>query len=125
MTILPSFFQFTLDLKGQVEEQSVEGGVPFAGMSFGELVGLLLSGVMAASALIVLVFLIWGAVDYMNSGGEKGKIESARNKMTSAVMGLFVLASVLAIFMLIQQMLGIEILRFGPATPPPTTTFLI
>ncbi len=103
-----------LDLKGQAEEQNLpyvnNGG--FAGF-----VTSLLQAMMAIGAVTVFVFLIWGAFDLMNAGGEKGKLESARNKMTGAIMGLIVLSTVLVIFMFVQQILGIEVFKFSFGAP--------
>ncbi len=59
---------------------------------------------------IVLVFfyLIWGGIEWITSGGEKGKTESARNKITAAVIGLIILAAAYAILTLTLQLLGYE-----------------
>ena len=48
---------------------------------------------MTIGAIIVIVQFIWGAVDWISSGGDKGKIESARNKITQAIIGLIILVS--------------------------------
>jgi hypothetical protein len=104
-----SLFQLTIDLQREAELQNApyanEGG-------FAAFVGRILSALMAIGAMSVLIFLVWGAFDWINAGGEKGKIESARNKMTGAIMGLIVLAATLAIFTFVQSALGIEVLEF-------------
>lgn len=118
MLIFPSFLQMTLDLKGEAIEQQL----PFVqegGGGFSAFVSSMLTALMAVAALSVLVFLLWGAFDWLNSGGEKGKIESARNKITGAIMGIVVLATVLVIFNFIQQILGIQVLQF---TSSPTSS---
>ncbi len=78
----------------------------------GNLVGQLLNIAMTISALLVLLYLIWGAIGWITSGGDKGKIETARNRITTAVIGIIVLASVVAIFKVLQLVLGIEVLTF-------------
>ena len=57
----------------------------------------LLSFVMAIGLLLVFMYLIWGGIDWITSGGDKGKTEGARNKITAAVIGLIVLAAAYAI----------------------------
>lgn len=75
----------------------------------GGLISGLMNAIMVIGVLMVLFFFVYGAVEWITSGGEKGKTESARNKMTHAVIGLIVLSATLAIFMLVQRFLGIEV----------------
>jgi len=108
----------TLDL----QKEAIAQNLPYSGAnSTGDLISRILTAVMALAALSVLLFLIWGAFDWINSGGEKSKIESARNKMTGAVTGMFVLAAVLVLFMFIQTVFGIEIIKIlpGPSSGAP------
>lgn len=72
----------------------------------GSLLNAVLSFVMVVAALLVLMYLIWGGIEWITSGGDKGKTESARNKITAAVIGLIVLAAAYAIFMLVIRFLG-------------------
>jgi hypothetical protein len=58
--------------------------------------------------ILVFFFLIWGGIEWITSGGDKGKTESARNKITAAVIGLIVLAAAYAILTLTLQLLGYE-----------------
>ena len=56
--------------------------------------------------ILVFFYLIWGGIQWITSGGEKGKTEEARNKITAAVIGLIVLAAAYAILTLTLQLLG-------------------
>ena len=56
--------------------------------------------------ILVFFYLIWGGIEWITSGGDKGKTESARNKITAAVIGLIVLAAAYAILTLTLQLLG-------------------
>lgn len=91
------------------------------------LVDSILSMVMIIAILLLLLYLLWGALDWITSGGDKGKTEKARDKMTGASIGILVLSSVVVIFMIIQRFLGITVLSFngscgtGGTTPPPTS----
>lgn len=75
-------------------------------VDLGGVINSLLTIVMALAALAVFIYLIWGAFEWITSGGDKGKTESARNKITAAVIGLIVLAASYAILMLLLQILG-------------------
>lgn len=99
----------TIDLTGKARRADLPG----AGGDFGDFLGGLMSAIMAIAALAVLLYLIWGALEWITSGGEKSKIESARNKITNALLGLIVLAATTALFMLIQQFLDICVLSFS------------
>lgn len=62
--------------------------------------------VIIVSALLVFVFLLWGGIEWIVSGGDKGKTDNARNKITSAIIGLIVVAASWAILTIILNFLG-------------------
>ncbi len=74
----------------------------------GVLINGLLSFVMVIAALLVFMYLIMGGIEWITSGGDKGKTESARNKITAAVVGLIVLAASYAILLLVLSFLGFD-----------------
>jgi hypothetical protein len=88
-----------------VVKTDVEPGEGFA-KDFGALINGTLSFVMIIAALLVFMYLIWGGIEWITSGGDKGKTESARNKITSAVIGLIVVAASYAILTLALNFLG-------------------
>ncbi|PIR64185.1 MAG: hypothetical protein COU64_00515 [Candidatus Pacebacteria bacterium CG10_big_fil_rev_8_21_14_0_10_40_26] len=63
---------------------------------------------MVLAALLVFMYLIWGGIEWITSGGDKGKTESARNKITAAVLGLIVLAASYAILLIALNFIGFE-----------------
>lgn len=63
----------------------------------------------------VLIALVTGAIEWINAGGDKGKIEKAREKMTQAVVGFVVLIGLLAIAQFLQTIFGVNIL--SPTLP--------
>ena len=72
----------------------------------GSLINKALNFVMVLGALLVFMYLIWGGIEWITSGGDKGKTESARNKITAAVLGLVILAASWAILGLVLKFLG-------------------
>ncbi len=72
----------------------------------GSLITSLLTFVMLIAALLILMYLIWGGIQWITSGGDKGKTEEARNKITSAVIGLIILAAAWAVFLIVLRFLG-------------------
>ena len=113
--------QVTLDIAQTAKNKGVPGTANFdpanQAAGFGTLVGSLLSVSMVVAALLVFMYLIWGGFEWITSQGDKGKIEKARQRITGAVLGLVVLASVVALFIVIQEFVGIEVLNFVPVEP--------
>ena len=53
------------------------------------------------AGLALLLYLLWGAFDWISSGGEKEKIAKAQSKITSAVIGIILVFVVLVVFNLL------------------------
>lgn len=61
------------------------------------------------AAILVFVFLIWGGIQWITSGGDKGKTEEARNRITAALVGLAIVAAAWAVVQLVSTFFGIDI----------------
>lgn len=127
LTFTP-LLQVTLDLTAEASKYE---DLQFVGASGpGLFIARILAAIMAIAAVIVLIALISGAIEWMNSSGDKGKIEKAREKMTQAIIGIIVLAATIAIFNLVQSFLGINVISFDSGqitrTAPrrPNVTFM-
>jgi hypothetical protein len=70
-------------------------------------------------ALAALLYLIWGAFDWLISEGDAKKLEAARNKMLHAMAGLGFLAASVAIVYLINSLgiFGFNLLKIEWPTP--------
>lgn len=112
--------QVNLDIIGEAKDRELPGTENIQtdnlGSGFAPLVGSILSFAMLIAALLVLFYLIWGAFEWITSSGDKGKLEKARQRMMGAVTGIIVLAAVTALFMIIQQFLGISVFTFAGST---------
>jgi len=63
---------------------------------------------ITASGIALIVYLLWGALDWINSGGEKEKIAKAQAKITNAAIGMILIFVLLAVWGLITgNILGI------------------
>ncbi|OGF98734.1 hypothetical protein A2153_00265 [Candidatus Gottesmanbacteria bacterium RBG_16_38_7b] len=71
---------------------------------FSGIVGLLL----IISTIWALMQLLLGAFTWISSGGDKGRIEAAQQKMLHAFMGLILVFAAWAIFLLLLRFLGIS-----------------
>lgn len=112
------------DADFNIAEEAETQGLPGADVKlygdadrgFGSFIGGILGMAMVLAALLVLIYLMWGAIEWISAGGDKSKIEKARNRMTQAVIGIIVLASTLAIFNVLQRFLGISVINFSGIT---------
>lgn len=71
--------------------------------------------ILVVGAVIFFFVLLVGAIQWISSGGDKNALESARGKITSALIGLVILLSVFAIIKLIENFFGISILSLDIA----------
>ncbi len=67
------------------------------------------SAVILVAGIAAFLFMIYGGIQWVTSGGEKDKVKEARDKITQAIVGLAIVASAWAIFKLIDYFFGIGI----------------
>jgi hypothetical protein len=58
--------------------------------NFGNVVGAVITLLFVIAVIIALGFLIWGGIKWILSGGDKGAVESARNTIVAAIVGLVI-----------------------------------
>jgi ABC-type phosphate transport system permease subunit len=81
---------------------------PDVGNSLGALITTLLQITFIVAAVLVLFYLLSGALDWITSEGEKDKLEKARGKILNAIIGIILMVVALALFSVITgNILGI------------------
>ena len=79
----------------------------------GQVVGGLISGIVGllfiVGFILTLLYLITGGIQWITSQGDKAALESARSKITNALIGLVIVASAYAIFKLVGNFFGITL----------------
>jgi hypothetical protein len=75
----------------------------------GSFVSKAISAIILVAGLATLLFLIYGGLQWISSGGDKGKLDEARSKITNGVIGLAIVASAWAIYILLDYFFGIGI----------------
>ena len=63
--------------------------------------------IFIVAVILAFGFLIFGGIQWITSGGDKGKTEEARNKITAAVVGLLILGASWAIINFTLSILGL------------------
>jgi hypothetical protein len=90
--------QFALTIEGPNGPIEIDPpvGVPTGGLDGdgGGLAGMIarygLTLLLVAAVLLSLVYLVLGGIQWITSGGDKSKLQTARNKMMYAIIGLVV-----------------------------------
>ena len=75
----------------------------------GRWISSLVSVFIVVSAGASLVYLCLGGLGWVLSQGEKGKLEESRNRITHAVLGLVIVASAWAVWVLVGNFLGLTV----------------
>ncbi len=86
--------------------------------NLGGMIGAIVTFILIVAVLVALFFLIWGGIKWITSGGDKGKVDAARQTITAAIVGLVI--AFLAFFIL-QVALGFFGLSLTNLTLPKIT----
>lgn len=87
--------------------------------NIGQLVSALVGTLLILAALMAFLYLILGGISWITSGGDKAGMETARNKITHAIVGLIIVGAAWAIMTLVQSFLGITIIGGSIDLPKP------
>jgi hypothetical protein len=89
----------------------------------------LLTFILILAVVIALAYLIWGGIKWIMSGGDKGNVETARNTIVAAIIGLiivflswFIINFILTTFFGSGLGGGIDLPRVFTGSTPPTPT---
>lgn len=63
---------------------------------------------LALGSLLALVWLIWGGIEFIMSGGNKEKTKGSSEKITQAIFGLAALAAAWILWRIVVYFLGIS-----------------
>lgn len=83
----------------------------------GLLISRLLNIALMIAGIMVFVYLVWGGIQWITSGGDSSKTEEARSRITAALVGLAIVAAAWAVMLLVQYFFGLDILG-GSANLP-------
>lgn len=86
------------------------------GKGLGAIISQLIGALFVAGFLLSFFFLMLGGVSWITSGGDKTKLEKARDQITNAIIGLIIVGGAFAIAALVSQFFGLDL----KALPIPT-----
>lgn len=67
--------------------------------------------VFIIAAILVLIMLIWGGIEWVVSGGDKEKVANARKRIVASLVGMAVIALAFVIVTVVGQVLGFNVLN--------------
>ncbi|KKS17804.1 MAG: hypothetical protein UU76_C0032G0004 [Parcubacteria group bacterium GW2011_GWC1_41_7] len=77
-----------------------------AGHNFGFIIGNIFKVILIAGGLWTLFQLFQAGLNWISSGGEAKAVEAARNRLTYALLGIFIIAASWGLIILVEQMFG-------------------
>lgn len=100
-----------------MDVQVNEGTLGFQIPTFGEMLTFMVKGFFVVAGIAALVMLLWGALAWVLSGGDKEKVEAARDRMTAAIIGVFMILVALSIVWTLEQIVFQRTVCFGLSCP--------
>ena len=86
--------------------------------SLGSIIGFIITILFIIAVLIALAFLILGGIKWITSGGDKGGVETARNQIIAAVVGLIIVFLAFFILNLVLGLFGLNLFDLKLPTLP-------
>lgn len=77
--------------------------------TLGDFISRAVSAIMLVAGIATFMYLIWGGIEWITSGGDKDKVQSARERITQSIVGLAIVAGAWAIMLLLDYFFGIGI----------------
>ena len=92
---------------------SVIGGGDYTGggSALGSLISGLVGALFIAGFLLAFFMLLQGGIKWITAGGDKTKLESARDQITNSIVGVIVVGAAFALTALVANFFGLEITR--------------
>lgn len=72
-----------------------------------------ITALLIGAVILALFFFIWGGIQWITSGGDKTKVQNARNRMIYSIIGLLIAFLSFFIVNLIGNIFGADILTRG------------
>ncbi len=88
-------------------------------VDIGALVRAIVSMAIIISGILVFLYLVWGGIQWLTSGGDKAQTEKAQQRITSAIIGLAIVAASWALIRIIGAFFGLDIFDTSTSIPHP------
>jgi len=99
----------TSEIVNKAFSPTVQALGPGEGLAF--YIATLWRTIVTLGGVAFILFLVWGGIEWLIAGGDKGKIEDAQKKITNSVIGLAILVASYSIAFFIEKVFKINILQ--------------
>ncbi len=82
-----------------------------------DLIAFIINAIIVLGIVLSLIFLLWGGIRWILSGGDKGKVDAARSTLVAAIIGLVIVILAWVIINSVLQILGAGSLTDGFTIP--------
>ena len=102
VTVKPAYAQIINPTVGEfgTNVQEAQGGGLFVSYFL-----VIWNAIISVGAIAVLIYFLWGAFEWITSAGDSAKLQSARNRMLHAFIGLLLLVTSYTLIGYISQLL--------------------
>lgn len=84
----------------------------------GTVFGNVVKSLLGFAGIVLFILLLAGGFKYITSGGDPKAVESARNTLTYAIIGLIVILLSYLILVLIYKITGVDVTTFNVVLQP-------
>lgn len=81
--------------------------------TFSTILSFIIKFFFVVAGIAALIYLLWGAFSWVTSGGDKGNVEKARDKIVNAIVGILLIIVVVAVVATLEQVVFKQALCFG------------
>lgn len=93
----------------RVNERNLGFEIP----TFSTILSFIIKFFFVVAGIAALIYLLWGAFSWVTSGGDKGNVEKARDKIVNAIVGILLIIVVVAVVATLEQVVFKQALCFG------------
>lgn len=111
LLLQPTFVSAGNTIEVPIRNALVGQGVQF---SLGRIVSASINVLIVLGTIVLLLYFTMGAYKWMMAGGDKAQVEEARNHFTNGLIGMAILASVIALYTLVDQFFGVGLTNTDP-----------
>lgn len=91
-----------------------------------QVIAFVINAIIVIAIILALIFLLWGGIRWVMSGGDKGKVDTARGTIVAAIVGLIIVILAYVIINAVLRILtgtdltsGLQIPSLSGPTPTP------
>ena len=103
-------------MAGPIDFRSLEGvatpNLPRS-TTLGTIVSLLLAYILPLAGIVLLLFLLFAGFQFLTSAGDPKKVEQAKERLTSALVGFVIVFAAYWIVQIVGAVLGLGTTGFG------------